>query len=329
MRRAIMLQTVDNATDAILDGKRLLLAGDEEVLRRLPRGNWIAGTIPYFMDQQGGVCSREHVYVTEVPDCATETRIMSYTPEALPRLFKDAPENGFSILIMPAGSRVHTTYARDAAGYDGVFVKPVAGWISGVHLTEIGSRLPQVVNGSDGAWAADEAVVMHVSLPPGKTVELDIVNVFHPGSGEPIRFLETGFEAGSCLVGGKPANLAHHLRAVEADIRLPLTADYHGAVINVSIQSVDDQSGVVKFYAPVFPGIDYRLAAPVDDYVAQFERTMGGGEEPVFSCNCVLNYLYSELEGKKTGTATGPFTFGEIAHLLLNQTLVRLFIREG
>jgi hypothetical protein len=42
----------------------------------------------------------------------------------------------------------------------------------------------------------------------------------------------------------------------------------------------------------------------------------------MFSCNCILNFLYGELEGKSIGTFTGPVTFGEIAYQLVNQTLV-------
>jgi hypothetical protein len=48
----------------------------------------------------------------------------------------------------------------------------------------------------------------------------------------------------------------------------------------------------------------------------------------VFSCNCILNYLYAELEGKRTGAITGPITYGEIANLLLSQTLVRLLVND-
>jgi len=33
----------------------------------------------------------------------------------------------------------------------------------------------------------------------------------------------------------------------------------------------------------------------------------------VFICNCILNYLYGELEGKRTGSFSGPITFREIA----------------
>ncbi len=40
-----------------------------------------------------------------------------------------------------------------------------------------------------------------------------------------------------------------------------------------------------------------------------------------FACNCVLNFLYGKLEGAQAGLP-GPFTFGEIAYQLLNQTMV-------
>ncbi|WP_439895878.1 DUF6976 family protein [Alloyangia pacifica] len=42
------------------------------------------------------------------------------------------------------------------------------------------------------------------------------------------------------------------------------------------------------------------------------------------SCNCILNFPYDPLETKRTGDFTDPVTFGEIAYILLNQTMVRL-----
>ena len=50
--------------------------------------------------------------------------------------------------------------------------------------------------------------------------------------------------------------------------------------------------------------------------------------EPEFSCNCILNYLYGELEGKKIDNISGPITFGEIGYQLLNQTLTFLYIED-
>jgi len=40
----------------------------------------------------------------------------------------------------------------------------------------------------------------------------------------------------------------------------------------------------------------------------------------------VLNYVYGELENKRTGNLTGPMTFGEIAFQVLNQTLVHVTV---
>jgi hypothetical protein len=49
---------------------------------------------------------------------------------------------------------------------------------------------------------------------------------------------------------------------------------------------------------------------------------------PAFSCNCVLNYVHGKLEGDQFIPMPGPATFGEIAHVLANQTLVYLTIRD-
>ena len=67
--------------------------------------------------------------------------------------------------------------------------------------------------------------------------------------------------------------------------------------------------------------VDY---TSVDDYAKEFNRKREevGAHAPVFSCNCILNYLYCGLEGKKIPPYCGPVTFGEIAYQLLNQTLV-------
>jgi len=97
-------------------------------------------------------------------------------------------------------------------------------------------------------------------------------------------------------------------------------------MINVSI--LDVVEGKVRLYAPVFADMVYRFAYPVGNYIESFEKSLSGSaaQNISFSCNCILNYLYSELEGKKTRDLTGPITFGEVAYQLLNQTLVYLTI---
>ena len=152
---------------------------------------------------------------------------------------------------------------------------------------------------------------------------INIVNMFQQGSGDTITFTEDGFQTVDARINGVRRNFAEYLAENKIDTKLPFVADYSGAMINTSFQDVDKVNGKVSFYAPVFHGVDYKVAAPVTDYVGAFERHLprSTADAIFFSCNCILNYLYSDLEGKRTGNVTGPITFGEIAYQLLNQTL--------
>lgn len=324
-----MLQTIAEVTNKIASGQSLLLAGSESALSQLPKGNWIGGTTSYFMDVNGCTCSGSRIFVHEIPDYVLGFQITEYSPQTLPAIFQDAPENGFSFLILPAGSPVHIAYAEGAPLYEGFILKPVAGWVSGAPLAEIGHTQPRIFNGQTGESSTSHAIVMHVTLPSNKVADVEIINIFKPGLGDAITFPEASFTPSQCLVNGKPTNFAKYIASVQADTRLPLTANYNGSVVNVSIQSVDESAGLVHLYAPVFSGIEYRFAAPIDDYVAAFNSVLGAQLVPAaFDCNCIMNYVHADLEGKSTGSITGPITFGEIAYQLLNQTLVRLIIQD-
>lgn len=320
-----MLKTVDQVKAMIAEKKSLLLAGDEALLKQLPAGNWIAGTIPYFMDEKGGTVEQNSIFVTEVSAESTIAGIKTYGVQDISEIAKEAPENGYTLLIIPATSEVHVKYAEDAAGFDQMFLKPVLGWISGVHLNDLGKVSPKVFCGNDASAYSDKAVAMHVTIPVEKSASIGIVNLFKQGEGDTITFPKGGFEVTSCIVNGEERDFAAYVRQKGIDTKLPLVADYSGTNINVSIQEVKEDT--VVLYAPVFESVEYRFAAPVDDYVKQFNQKLPQGVNAAFSCNCILNFLYSELEGKVTGGMYGPVTFGEIAYQLLNQTLVYLEIK--
>jgi hypothetical protein len=317
--------TSEEAAGAIASGRYLALAADEAVLRRLPAGNWIGGTIPYFLSEQGGLQSREQVMVTELAEAGRQAQIVDYTSATLPDIAADAPENGFTLLIIPGMSPLHSQYAADAQEYAEMFLKPIVGWISGVHLDDLGRITPKVINGRTGVISDAQAVAIHVPLPAGRLAVVGILNLFKQGAGDRITFPESGFSATDCRVNGEPANFAQYAAAKGLDLSLPLVADYHGAQINVSFKGVDAGQGRVEFYAPVFSGIEYRQAGPVGDYASGFRDLVAGLEvHPRFSCNCILNYLYGKLEGRPAGGFAGPVTFGEIGYQLLNQTMVYL-----
>jgi len=318
-----VLKTLQEAARDIQAGRILAIAGEASLLAQLPPGTWIGGSIPYFMDASGGRISREQVFVQDLTEVTASASIQVYRAEELHLLPRDAPENGFSILIIPANSPSHITYARRASGFRGLFQHPVVGWIAGVHLDDLGREAPKVFDGR-GQHSIRDAVVLHATLKPGREAEVGIINLFRQGGGDVLTFEEDGFQVEDCLVNGERHNLAEYLYRNRIDSRLPLVADYGGVNVNVSIQAVHDRAGTVDLYAPVFRHVAYRIAAPVDDYLATFRRAVPRDLHPVFACNCILNFLYSGLEGKVTEGMYGPITFGEIAFQLLNQTLVYL-----
>lgn len=317
------LYEVDEVAELIRAGRGLLLAGEESALEKLPPGKWIGGTIPYFMTRAGGLVDRRRVFVNELPAGLACHGIRRYGAAEIPSVYSDLPAGAFGVLIAPASSAVHLSFALDAPTYRGFASRPLIGWISGVHLSELGTRSAKVYDGTKREALLDQAVVMHVSLPPGKAARLGILNIFRQGKGPAITFPASGFAATEVEIDGTKRNLAEYIGATKLDTRLPLVADYCGLDINVSFQSVDPAKGEVKFYAPVFANVPYHHASPVADYVGEFVSRIpkGMNGNVAFSCNCILNYLYSELEGKKTGDVACPITFGEVAYQLLNQTL--------
>lgn len=329
MSKRVLLSTRE-ASELIQSGKVLSLAGDEALLAQLPKGNWIAGTIPYFIGEDGGVETREKIFVTELAHAdAAQIEIKTYSVDTIKNIAKDGPDNGYTVVILPAMSPIHAEYALHGRDYEDMFMKPVVGWIAGVHLSDLGKVTPKVVNGNDGSLRTADAVALHVSLPANKMAVVRILNLFRQlGDGALITFSESGFSATKCRVNGEEVLLADYMAANKLNSAYPLVADYNGAQINTSFQEVNQETKLVSFYAPVFAGIEYRHAAPVGDYVHAFDALAKGEHQHIeFSCNCILNYLYGELQGRKTGDLNGPMTFGEVAYQLLNQTLVYLEIQ--
>jgi hypothetical protein len=321
---------IDEVKALIQRGNALLLAGDEAALKQLPPGNWIGGTIPYFMTEAGGLADRRRVFVTGLPDGVRFARVRRYGEKEIAAIYSDLPSDGFGVMIAPAASRVHLDFAVNGPNYPRFAMRPLVGWISGVHLSELGTATPRVFDGTTGEALEQHAVVMHAILPPGKAAELGIINIFEQGDGPTFVFPETGFSATTVEIDGRERNLAEYVKENSLDTRLPLVADYCGASINVSFQGTDPVRGEVRFYAPVFAGVRYRHARPVSDYVEAFLPKLPKGDAHIaFSCNCILNYIHSGLEGKKTGSIVGPITFGEVAYQLLNQTVAYLSISDA
>jgi Family of unknown function (DUF6976) len=325
------MHSIADVSRMIQEGPVLLLAGDENLLSKLPSGKWIGGTSVNFVSDEGGTTDRDRIFVTDITEHAADAKIRRYDAGSLGSIASDYSESGFTVIIVPGLSDMHGVFAKQIQSVAGVFNTPLIGWISGVHLSEIGKRTPKCFAGTPVPLAT-EAVAMHVTLPPGQAAHIDIINLFKQGDGDVITFDTEGFASeGKCHIGGVATSLASYIADRKIDTQLPLVADYNGAMINVSIQSVDAADDKVQFYAPVFKGIEYRFANPVPDYAGVFAKDVGAKDAHAiaFSCNCILNYAYAGLEGKKTGSFVGPVTFGEVAYMLLNQTLAYISIEQA
>lgn len=317
--------TLQETIDLIKQDKALMIAGDESLLEQLPKGNWIAGTTAYFIGDEGGAISKSQLFVISKSDNIEEVKVEDFDNSTIKDFPASGYDNGISLIIIPAFSDIHQNYAENVMEFEGIFDRPVAGWVSGVHLDEIAEKSPKIMNGTTGQLMADRAIIAHLKLKGDITPTMDIVNLFKQNDGDVITFGKTGFAGDVAMVNGKKVIFSEYLTENNIDTKLPLVADFNGAMINVSFQEVNNDKGYVSFYAPVFEGVDYKVATPVDDYVKDFNSEVCTIEEnPFMSVNCILNFLYAELDGKQTGEIKGPITFGEIAYLLLNQTMVHV-----
>ena len=198
--------------------------------------------------------------------------------------------------------------------------------MSGINLGKDG-QTPVTVNGTTGEAYPDRAVALHLEIPENKSATVNIINIFEQDGDSPIiEFTGEGFSAVKCLADGKEVVFADYIAENNIDTKLPLVGNYSGSGVNISFKSIEN--GVVNFYAPVFTGIKYRIAKNISDYEKEFNSFITGynNVNVVFSCNCILNFLYGGLEGKSIDVFAGPITFGEIAYQLVNQTLVYVVV---
>ena len=184
---------IEELKTEMAQGGYFFVAADEELLKQIPKGAWIGGTIPYFMTETGGIHSRDTIYACKLPSCITGVEIKTYDESSLANVYGDAPDNGFSLVIIPASSKTHLFFAINAPKFEEFAASPLMGWISGVSVDEIGKSAPKVFDGRSGQAMEDAAVVMHATLPKGKTAVIGIVNIFEPSDGDVLSFAADGF----------------------------------------------------------------------------------------------------------------------------------------
>ena len=317
-----MLLTLQATSELIAQNKLLHISASQELLKKLPQGNWIGGSSEFRAMQSEVEDTKEKLCVFELD--FGSYNIKNYNQENVADFTADTYDNGFSIVIIPAETDILQEYAKKCMNFKDLFLKNVVGWIAGSNTSEP----PIAVNGQTGEVFANEAVILNVSLPAEKLAIVNVVNIFSANENSPqIEFTDEGFSAKTFLVDGKEAVIVDYAKENNIDLQLPLVAAYYGAEVNASVVNIDDNK-VITFGAPLFPGIIYRFAKPQGEYSEVFRNRIQSikNKECLFSCNCISNMMHGDLLKYDLGGFYGPYVYGEIAYQLVNQTLVYLQI---
>ncbi|MDR1672337.1 MAG: hypothetical protein LBS09_02570 [Bacteroidales bacterium] len=308
----------------ILRGDRLLLAGDIELLSQLPKGNWVGGTTPYFiLYPEHMVTSHDRVFACTLPEYVEDVSIRKYSVSSMRDIYVNAPKNGFTVLIMPFGSKVAEEFALHAVDYKNFATYPICGWLSGREPETLLTKPSHVVSGIDGQIYTDNGVAMHIQLPADKYAELHIFNPYKQGKGDNISFDYGGMVLKDAFINGERRNFAEYLRGINYKTRSPLVANYSGTMINVSF--IGAKGDTVYMYAPVYPSVNYRIGE-LDDTIASPSLI---SSDIVFSVTCIINFLQPELCARFLQKMNGSVAYGEVAYQLLNQTTVYVTVGDA
>lgn len=317
-----MIRDIIEVTKLIEQGKPLMLAGVRDTLKKLPRGNWIGGTIPFLNHPE----QEDQLEITMLPSSISKVRLKLYSIDNIHYIRHDAYQNGFTFLILPAESRIHHSFAMNSRDYPSQDKGTVTGWVSG--YSEHEKPEAYCIYGPTGSWYQDKAVTLHCQLKPGYRAELQTLNLFTPGDGPDLQFMESGFSCNRILVDGREQDLPGFLDNFPLSTEHPLISMEAHEGCNVSIQQISGEE--LKFYAPVFRDQSYRIARPISRYHEKFQEQLKVLKQDkaltVFQCNCILNHEPGKEPDQEFHH--GPVSFGEIAEHLLNQTALSLRILE-
>ena len=322
------LFSLEDAQNLINAGFKGIVASDESLLKQLPKGEWIGGTMPYFMSEEGGTTTKEKVLMSELDSRFDIHQINTYTADQLDNIFSDYPEWGASFIIIPALSKCADLYPRVVEHNSKAFMSPIIGWGSGVLWEDVGKISPKIIDGRDGSLYDDRVIVMHCNLPQNVTANIGTINIIEP-SGPKITFPEYSTELTDALIDGEKRNIYDFLKERNSTIAQAFVTNIRGEKVNLTIKSINDDTKSVTTWNPVNPAYEYQHSDPIDNYEELFEKELENKSGAfAYNCNCLYNYFFCNLDGKKIGDVTGVISFGEIGYISLNQTFVYLTLEE-
>ncbi len=324
------LYSLKETIELIEQGRLLVVAADDELLKQLPHGKWIGGFNPFMIDKNGGKFTTEHILVKDFTDDAVNFKFKTYDETDIKNITTDAYDNGVIVAILPVFSKIHYEFALNALSYDNQYVNPLIGWISGgaPETTAPGDATAYV---GDQRYT-DKGAVLHLELPKDKIARIEIINPVEaaPDSDE-LTFGQDGFGNTKVFINGNEQDLYAYFESINYPPTYPIMADYAGAKINVGFFK-DEENRKMHFFAPVYKRIVYRTIKKLpENYEEEFKKALGDDKDKEidYSVSCIYNYFNFSLEGKSVANTCANFTWGEIAYHLLNMTHVYLVIEDA
>ncbi|MCR5453698.1 MAG: hypothetical protein K6F33_01765 [Bacteroidales bacterium] len=320
------LYSKEKVIEFIKQGRIMHLCGSEAMLKDLPKGNWVAGMTPYFMDNVGKICENK-IYVDDFSFIAEACEMSILDETNIAEIAtRNKYSNGFVFVILPIDSQVYYTFANHSLEYDKIYDNPVVGYVSSTRLEDYGKKQPKVAIGSEGVLYGDKAAVMYVKVSDRLRVRAEIMNFDTIDDSTPaLKFPKTGFQQRDCLIDGEQGKIANYLEAVKSSIgHYPqLITSQNGALVNRDIKSVDVNTGESVFFSPAYESDVYYIVKPNNDYLATFNRRLGRKTDVIACMSCTSYFLQGDFEYRHVDF-NGVYTFGEIAYQLLNKTIVTL-----
>src|SRR5258708_4276445 len=105
--------SVSEASGLIRSGVVAVIAGAEELLAALPRGNWFGGTTAYFMTEKGGTIAADRVFCSVIEN-AVASHIAVLAPSSMANVTAGRYDTGLTYLLLPAFTEAHHRYAIEA-----------------------------------------------------------------------------------------------------------------------------------------------------------------------------------------------------------------------
>ena len=317
------LFTVEEVSAMIREGKKLLLAGDAALLSQLPKGDWIGGSTPYFiLYPEQRVESFEKIFVHYLPDFVETIEIREYDTLSIENIYVDAPQNGFTVLIIPFGCPLHWSFSLYVPDYKKFARFPLCGWVAGQPMNIVMTEKSYVRSGLSDISYSNKAVAMHISLPANKYAEIHMYNSCEQGNGDIITFEHSGQIVSEAIVNGVKQSFADYLSSSTVDTEItPLVANYAGAMIAAGCVNVIE--GQVYMSTPVFEKIEYRFAREKEN-VPEPEMS----DVVVFSATCASIYMRPDVCKNLVKFVNGPAVFGEIAYQMLNGSTLYVTIGD-